>query len=112
MNKIIFVVVLMSFLGACGQLFFKKASDTLSFEIWSLIGNKWLIMGLLFYGVATIGYVISLKYGDLSVLYPIISLSYVFVLIFSWKFLGESLNVLKVLGSFGIILSVGLINYG
>lgn len=112
MNKIIIVVLFMGCLGSIGQLFFKKASDSLSFEIWSLISNKWLILGLLFYGIATIGYVISLRYGDLSVLYPIIAFSYIFVMILSWKFLGESMTLLKILGSLGIVLSVGLINYG
>jgi len=112
MNKIILVVLFCALLGAVGQLFFKKASDSLSFDIMALIGNKWLWIGLILYGLATLGYVISLKYGDLSVLYPIIAFSYVFVLILSWKFLGESMNLLKVLGTFGIVISVGLINYG
>lgn len=112
MNKIIFVVFIMAIFGACGQLFFKKASDSISFNLMSLISNYWLILGLLFYGIATIGYVISLKYGDLSVLYPIISFSYIIVLFLSWKFLGEKLSTLKILGSIGIIFCVGLINVG
>jgi len=112
MNRVILVVLSCALLGAIGQLFFKKASDSLDYSILSIIGNKWLILGLFFYGIATIGYVFSLKYGDLSVLYPIIALSYVFTLFLSWKFLGESLNSLKILGTFMIVISVGLINYG
>lgn len=111
MNKIIIVVLICALLGSVGQIFFKKASDNLTFEIMPLITNYWLILGLFFYGVATIGYVIALKYGEVSKLYPVIAFSYLFVLIFSWKFLGEKITFLKVLGSFGIIFSVGLINY-
>lgn len=112
MNKIIFVVLFCAILGSAGQLFFKKASESISFDIMSLISNWWLIIGLTLYGVATIGYVISLKYGDLSVLYPIIACSYVFVLFLSYLFLGEKLSSLKIIGSFGIIFCVGLINFG
>jgi len=112
MNKIFFIVLLCAFLGAIGQLFFKKASDSLDYSILSIIGNKWLILGLIFYGIATMGYVFSLKYGDLSVLYPIIATSYVFVMILSWKYLGESITYYKWLGTVGLIACVGLINYG
>jgi len=104
-------IIFFAFLGSLGQISFKKASESLSLNLISLISNYWLIIGLIFYGLATLGYVFSLKHGELSILYPLIASSYIFVLIFSWKFLGETMNIQKIVGTIGIILSVGLINY-
>ena len=112
MDKL-FVVLLVAFcalLGAIGQVFFKLASGSLSFEIVSLITNWKLFLGLFLYGVATILFLVALKYGDLSILYPIIATSYVWVTIFSVAFLGEVFPLYKLIGIVMIVLGVGVIS--
>lgn len=101
MNKIIYLVIIASLLGATGQLFFKLGSKP--FDIIK-VG-----IGLFLYGMATILFIYSLRFGELSVLYPIIALSYLWVLILSVIFLHEKLNLAKIVGSSGIILCVWLI---
>ena len=47
-----------------------------------------------------------------TVLYPIISTSYIWVAIISWYFFGESLNLWKWLGIAIIILAITVIGFG
>ena len=99
----------MAIFGASAQILFKKAMP-LKFNIISLITNYYLLFGMLLYGIAFVGYILVLKYAPVSQLYPIIACSYIFVMLFSYIYLGESLTLLKILGSLLIIFAVGLIS--
>jgi len=113
MNKIILVVLFCALLGSIAQICLKKSAGIIDIkQTSSIIGNYWLIIGLFLYGLAMVGYVLSLKHGELGALYSVLAFSYLFVVILSWKFLNEPISSLKILGSLGIIISVGLINYG
>jgi len=61
------------------------------------------------YGLATLIYIPALRGGDLSVLYPIISLSFVAVSLLSVWLLKERMNLLKWIGIVLIIAGVSLI---
>lgn len=76
---------------------------------WNIISNLPLFGGLACYGISTILLVLALRYGELSVLYPIIALTYVWVTMLSVGFLGETLNVYKVAGLAFIVLGVGVL---
>lgn len=106
---LILLVAFCALLGAIGQIFFKLASKDLTFEIMSLITNWKLIIGLVFYAVATILFVFALKQGNLSVLYPIIATSYIWVTIFAMVFLKETFPLYKWAGILMIIIAVGII---
>lgn len=103
MNKLIIIgiVVIASIFGACGQLFFKIGSEPFN--------PLKLLFGLVMYGLATIIYIGALRYGELSSLYGIIALSYVWVMFLSLKYLGETITISKWVGAFGILISVVLI---
>jgi uncharacterized membrane protein len=107
--SIILLVVFCALLGAIGQIFFKMASENLNFQFASLITNWKLWTGLLFYAVATVLFVFALKQGNLSVLYPIIATSYIWVTIFSMIFLKEVFPFYKWSGVLLIILGVSII---
>ena len=104
-------VMLATFLTATGQFLFKKGSERLVLDL-SLFQNGYLIAGFAVYGVSAVILVIALKYGELSVLYPIVSLSFVWVNIISFELLGESLNSFKWAGVSLIILGVSCIGFG
>ena len=87
-------------LGAIGQVFLKKAN--VQFDV-SMLTNKWLIFGLSLYGIGFVINVISYRYGSPSVLYPVISLSYVAVVFFAAWLLGDVITVQKVVGSLVIV---------
>ena len=63
---------------AAGQLLFKFGLNRLVLTPIEMIMNYPLILGFLFYGLGAVLLIIALKYGELSVLYPVISLSFVF----------------------------------
>ena len=95
--------------GAYGGILLKKGADTLKFRFWSLVRNKYLIWGVLIYGFGTITYILALRGGELSILYPLISTTYVWIAIMSQKILGEKMNKFKWLGIFLILIGVSLI---
>ena len=104
-------VMLATLLTATGQFLFKLGTANLTLG-WDLLQNWYLIGGFAIYGISAVILVISLKYGELSVLYPVISLSFVWVNIISFEFLGEQLTTFKWVGVSLIILGVTCIGFG
>ena len=52
------------------------------------------------------------KGGDMSVLYPIFATSFIWNIIFSSIFIGEVINLYKILGVLFIVGGIGLIGFG
>lgn len=48
--------------------------------------------GFILYGVSAVGFIIALKHGRLSLLYPVIATSYVWVTLLSSWVLGEKIT--------------------
>ena len=59
--------------------------------------------------MATIIFIYALKFGNVSILYPIIAMSYIWVTIMATIFLKESFAYTKWAGIFLIILGVSVI---
>ena len=98
------------FIAIIAQLFFKafslsKPEDGNTFLY--LLNYK-LILGLSLYFISAILYIFSLKKIELSIAYPTISISYVFIIFISHFIFGESLTTYKILGSILIALGVSL----
>ena len=70
--------------------------------------NVPLLAGYCLYGVNTVLLVFALRDGELSILYPIIALTYVWVTILSVLFFHESLNVFKVTGIAVVVAGVAI----
>lgn len=105
----LFIAIL---LGAFASLYFKIGSEKLSRKFFDILKNFELIKGAILYGISVIFYVNALKGGELSVLYPVVSLGYVIVCFLSVKFLNEKMSKEKWLGIALIILGVSLIGIG
>jgi drug/metabolite transporter (DMT)-like permease len=99
-------------LNAAAQLLFKRASAHFSLNLLDDITNIWLILGLLLYGGFTVAMVLALRQGELSMLYPIISLSYVWVTLLSYTLLGEKPQLYKNLGIGVIVIGVAILGRG
>ena len=108
MNIWILVAVVCSMFGAVGQLFFKKGSETLVFSL-ELLKNWQLGLGLLLYAIATIGFILVLKNMKLSVAYPIIAFSYIFVALLSFFVLKEPFTAKMWIGTVVIVFGVVMI---
>lgn len=96
-------------LAAVGQLLFKLGSRRVSFSITSWVTNWQIIAGMVLYGVSAILFIIALKNGNLSILYPIIATSYIWVALLSIKILGEPFPPIKWVGFFLILGGVSII---
>lgn len=68
-----------------------------------------VISGVSLYALSAISWLVLLSKAELSMVYPMISISYVFVLAISALFLGEQVGPLRIIGTLLIILGVVLI---
>ena len=68
---------------AAGQIFYKFAANTINSLNISIIFNPFLIVGLAFYAIGLIFLILAFKNGEVSIMYPILALSYVWVSILS-----------------------------
>ena len=106
------VVLFCTLLTSTAQLFYKYGAAKLSFDILSIITNYELLMGILLYAVGGILMILSFRGGEVSVLYPIIATSYIWVSFLSIYFLGETMNLFKWIGVITIVLGIALIGFG
>ena len=74
--------------------------------------NLPLFLGYCLYGVFAGLLVYALRYGELSILYPVIALTYVWVSIISVVMFHESMNLMKVVGVILIVTGVAVLGRG
>ena len=109
-NQSIALVFLCTVFGAAAQIFIKSGANTLTgASPVEMLLTPSVFFGYSLYGISTVLLIIALKNGELSILYPVISLTYVWVTMLSVAIFNESLNVFKVLGVLVIVLGVGVL---
>ncbi len=113
------MVILGTLIGAFGPILFKKGSANFTINPkvilknpLMLLKNYYVIGGCFLYAVSAFIFIPALRGGELSVLYPLVSLTYVWVALLSMKFLGERMNTTKWFGIALIILGVTFIGIG
>jgi len=99
------LVVFATFIGSVGSVYLKKAAKYFKFSFKGIF-NFNLIFGIFMYFLATLIFIAALRKGNLNVLYPITSVSYIWVSLLSVRFLKEKMNYLKWGGISLIILGV------
>jgi len=99
--------------GAIAQILIKSGANALpNGHPMSMITNLPLMAGYSLYGISTILLVLALRDGELSILYPVISLTYVWVTFLSVMFFKESMNFFKILGVLIIVTGVTMLGKG
>lgn len=106
------LVILATFIGAFGALFFKLGANNLHRQLRAIITNWKLFIGVGLYGISAVIFLSGLKGGELSVLYPLSSLTYIWITLFSIKFLDERMNRWKWAGILLILVGVSFIGMG
>lgn len=91
----ILLVLGCSVLAAVGQIFLKIGSSGVNSNPLSWLTNTRLILGIGFYAISTILFVLALKLADVSILYPVIAASYIWVAILASIFLGENFSAMQ-----------------
>ena len=107
-------MVFCTFLGAAAQILMKMGADYTKAHpgLTGIITNPVLIAGYALYAVVTVLIVVAYKDGELSVLYPIISLSYVWVTALSFFIFHDTLNPYKLIGVATIVCGVAVLGRG
>jgi multidrug transporter EmrE-like cation transporter len=104
------LVFVCTILGAAAQILMKIGSTHLDhFDIMKVITNLPLFIGYALYGINTVLLMFALRDGELSKLYPIIALTYVWVTVLSVYFFRESLSFWKVAGIAIIVAGVSVL---
>lgn len=78
----------------------------------SALSNPTILAGLAVFGVSALSWLVALSRVKLSVAYPMISLGYVAVILFSWLILHESIKPVTLVGCLTIIVGIFLISRG
>ena len=112
-RRSIALVFFCTLLGAAAQILFKRGAAHFSaLDPMAAATNVPLIVGLVLYGGFTLLMVMALREGELSMLYPIISLTYVWVTLLSYTLLGEKPNLFKNIGIAVIVIGVAVLGRG
>lgn len=98
------LALLSAILVSVASIMMKKSSDQLSI--------LFAIIALSMYGCSFFLILIALRFTNLTAVYAVSSLSYIFVFLLSTKYLGESSTFFKLIGSLIIILGIILVNIG
>jgi len=111
-RRAILLVFSCTVLGAAAQILMKIGMSHFVPEIVAIVTNLPLIAGYTLYGINTLMLVLALREGELSMLYPIIALTYVWVTLLSYLLLGEPPNLYKNLGIVTIVVGVAVLGRG
>jgi multidrug transporter EmrE-like cation transporter len=98
-------------LGSAAQLLIKTGMDHFSPNLLAIAFNIPLVAGYTLYGINTLMMVLALKNGEMSMLYPIIALTYVWTTLASYTLLGEPSNFYKNVGIVTIVLGVAVMGW-
>ncbi|KAJ51586.1 multidrug transporter EmrE-like cation transporter [Clostridium tetanomorphum] len=106
------------FLGALGQILVKVGAVNLNLNfssgylvssLVSILKNIPVMSGIISYGLSFLLWIKVLSKVELSYAYPMVSLGYVLVMLFSYFIFKENITPLRILGIAFIILGVILV---
>jgi multidrug transporter EmrE-like cation transporter len=99
----IFLVLLASLIGSFGAVFLKMGAAHLNRGLRYIL-NWQLVFGISLFLGSSIPFLMGLRHGELSVLYPMVSLGYIWTLFWSRLFFNEPITKAK-LGALAMILA-------
>jgi len=114
-TKPLLMVVCCTIIGAAAQILIKMGTASLG-EHPSLVETavgifttRLLFEGYALYGLSTVLLVLALRHGELSLLYPVFTLTYVWVTVLSIIIFHDSMNAFKLAGISTIIAGVAVL---
>ena len=102
------VMFFVTLLTSSAQILYKFGAEMLP----ALFTNWPLIAGLLVYAFGAVLMIKAFNAGEVTVLYPIIATSYIWVTILSVFFFDEPINILKIIAIAAIFSGVIFIAFG
>ena len=112
------LVVCCTIIGAAAQVLIKKGAGalgpnpTMVQTALAMLLTPSLFAGYSMYGVSTVLLVLALRHGQLSLLYPVFAMTYVWVTILSVVVFHESMNAFKLAGITTIVGGIAVLGRG
>ncbi len=103
----LFLALLSTLFGASSSIIIKKSLQ-------KGIQNSWkakitLLAGLGIMGIGVLMVFIALKFGEVSIIYPVTAITFVWTTLFGKKYLQETITTTKIIGVAIIIIGVALL---
>ena len=106
--------------ASAGQILFKKGMlelgnldfsfSAIFYLISRIFKNKWLIVGIIFYGTSFFSYLFALSYLQLSIAYPVaVSFGIILVSLSSRFLFKESMTLYQILGIIIVIFGIAIL---
>jgi drug/metabolite transporter (DMT)-like permease len=105
------LMLLASVIGSSGAALLKLGAMELNKGFWHILNLK-LAGGVAVYLVSWYFFVLGIRHGELSVLYPMVSLGYVWTLLWAKLFFKEAFTREKCVGLALILLGVFFVGLG
>ncbi len=111
--SILMLVSLSVIMGVIAQLSMKRGMNTIgvvslkdifSDKVFSIVFQKYVLVGIVLYVLASLVWLVILSQAELSFVYPLISIGYIATAILSWLLFKENLTLVRF---FGILLICG-----
>ncbi|HEX8985968.1 MAG TPA: EamA family transporter [Bryobacteraceae bacterium] len=108
----ILLILVASFIGSFGAVFLKSGAGRMHRGLRDLLFNPRLAAGVALFLLSSYFFVLGLRRGELSVLYPLVSLSYIWALLWSRLFFKEPFTKRKFCGLGLIVLGIVFVGLG
>jgi len=108
----IVLVLFGSFIGSFGAVFLKLGAEHMQGSLARILNNYWLAIGVVLYLLSSVFYIMGIAQGQLTVLYPMVSLGYIWAIVWARLFFKEPFTLAKIGGLLMIVFGVALINFG
>jgi multidrug transporter EmrE-like cation transporter len=111
--NVLFLIFICVGMGVIGQLTMKKGmnavgviglKDILSSRFFEIVFQQYVFIGIVFYVLATVLWLVILSQEELSFVYPMISIGYIITAVLSKFLFNENLTLFRI---FGILLICG-----
>ena len=106
------LVVMASFIGSFGAVFLKFGAMRLELTVMGMVRNWRLAVGIALYLLSSAFFMAGIKNGELTILYPMVSLGYIWTLTWSRIVFKEPITKYKVIGLVMIIGGIVVMNVG
>jgi drug/metabolite transporter (DMT)-like permease len=105
------LVMFGSVIGSFGAVFLKAGASKLKDGFWRIL-NIQLALGVTLFLLSSVFFISGIRHGELSVLYPMVALGYVWTMFWSRLFFQEEFTRQKVVGLVLILLGVFFVGVG
>ncbi len=111
------MVAACTIIGAAAQVLIKTGASSVHTQgliptLTAMAMSPSLVFGYSLYGLSAALMVLALRHGELSILYPIIALTYVWVAILSVMLFHEHISLLRAAGILVIVAGVAVLGKG